>query len=112
MSDHERSFCSTFHRAIELVGRRWAGAIIQTLAQGPTRFTAIRATVQNVTPRMLAERLRELEAEGVVERRVIPGRPPGVEYLLTPMGEELAAALKPLSAWAHRWMEQGERVSG
>lgn len=107
----QRRFCSTFHRAVELVGRRWAGAILQVLGGGALRFAAIRCGVPDLTPRMLTERLREMEEAGIVERRVYPDRPPRVEYRLTEMGVELLAALEPLGAWATRWMpleEAGE----
>lgn len=109
MSNCERSFCSTFHRAIELIGRRWAGAILHVLAQGPTRFAAIRATVPDISPRILTERLRELEEAGIVERTVLPERPPGVEYSLTDSGTQLHHALEPLGGWAHRWLPVEER---
>lgn len=97
--------CPLFHRAVELVGRRWTGAIIFVLLQGRTRFAGIRAAIPEITDRMLSERLRELEQEGVVERRVVPETPVKVEYELTDKGRALAAAVDALGAWAHRWME-------
>jgi DNA-binding HxlR family transcriptional regulator len=104
MTENERSYCSTFHRAIELVGRRWAGAILQVLRNGPARFGEVREQVPDLTARMLAARLQELEQVGIVLRSVIPERPPRAEYSLTEMGGELVEALDALGNWAHRWM--------
>ena len=103
MTNYRRSCCSSFHRAVELVGRRWAGVIIHILTEGPGRFAAIESRLPDITPRMLSERLRQLEAEGIVERRVLPGSPAGVEYTLTRKGRDLARALEGIGAWARRW---------
>jgi DNA-binding HxlR family transcriptional regulator len=96
--------CSRFHRAIELIGSRWTGAILQTLLQGRTRYGAIKAAIPDLTDRMLSERLRSLEAENLVLRIVIPESPVRVEYELTPKGRELQGALKEIGAWAERWI--------
>jgi DNA-binding HxlR family transcriptional regulator len=99
--------CPLFHRAVELVGRRWTGAIIFVLLlRGRTRFAGLRAAIPDITDRMLSERLRELEQEGVVERCVIPDTPVRVEYALTDKGRALATAVDALGAWAHEWLEQ------
>ncbi|MBD0320789.1 MAG: helix-turn-helix transcriptional regulator, partial [Gemmatimonadetes bacterium] len=97
--------CPLFHRAVELVGRRWTGAIIFVLLKGRTRFAGLRAAIPDITDRMLSERLRELEQEGVVERCVIPDTPVKVEYALTEKGRALATAVDALGAWAHEWMD-------
>ena len=96
--------CSRFHRAIELIGSRWTGAILQTLFQGRTRYGAIKAAIPDLTDRMLSERLRSLEAEDLVLRIVVPEIPVRVEYELTPKGRELQDALKEIGAWAERWI--------
>jgi DNA-binding HxlR family transcriptional regulator len=96
--------CSRFHRAIELIGSRWSGAILQTLLQGRTRYGAIKAAIPDLTDRMLSERLRSLEAENLVLRIVVPESPVRVEYELTPKGRELQDALKEIGAWAERWI--------
>ena len=96
--------CSRFHRAIELIGSRWTGAILQTLLQGRTRYAAIKAAIPDLTDRMLSERLRSLEAENLVLRIVVPESPVRVEYDLTPKGRELQDALKEIGAWAERWI--------
>jgi DNA-binding HxlR family transcriptional regulator len=96
--------CARFHRAVELIGSRWTGAIIQTLLQGKTRYALIRAAIPDITDRMLSERLRSLESEGLVTRRVVPETPVRVEYELTDKGRSLERALKEISVWAERWI--------
>src|SRR2546430_9407565 len=96
--------CTRFHRAIELIGSRWTGAILQTLLQGRTRYASIKAAVPDITDRMLSERLRSLEAEGLVLRAVIPETPVKVEYELTRKGRELQDALREIASWAERWI--------
>lgn len=99
------NFCPRFHRAIELVGRRWTGVIIRILLNGPRRFNEIAAEVPGLSDRLLTERLRELEAEGVLKRDVETGSPIRVAYRLTEAGEELDATIRSLSKWAERWVE-------
>jgi DNA-binding HxlR family transcriptional regulator len=96
--------CSRFHRAIELIGSRWTGAILQTLLQGKARYALIKAAIPDITDRMLSERLRSLEAEDLVSRHVVPETPVRVEYELTPKGRELQNALREIGNWAERWM--------
>jgi DNA-binding HxlR family transcriptional regulator len=96
--------CPHFHRAVELIGRRWTGAIVFVLLNQRCRFAGLRAAIPEITDRMLSERLRELEAEGIVERSVIPDTPVRVEYALTDKGRALAAAVDALGTWAHDWL--------
>ena len=100
--------CARFHKAVELIGRRWSGAIIQLLLQRPSRYAELRAAIPDITDRMLSERLRELEDEQIVARTVIPETPVRVEYSLTPKGRALAPALDAIGHWAERWVESGE----
>lgn len=97
------ALCSPFHHAIELIGRRWTGAIISLLLQSRCRFATLRDAIPDITDRMLSERLQELESEGIVERTVIPETPVRVEYSLTKKGRALAAAVEAISDWAHKW---------
>jgi DNA-binding HxlR family transcriptional regulator len=97
--------CETFHHAIELIGRRWTGVIISLLLQSRCRFATLRDAIPDITDRMLSERLSELEAEGIVQRTVIPETPVRVEYSLTKKGRGLAAAVEAVSDWAHKWEE-------
>jgi len=97
--------CARFHKAVELIGRRWSGAIIQILRQRPSRYAELRTAIPDITDRMLSERLRELEDEAIVARTVIPETPVRVEYSLTAKGRALAPALDAIGHWAERWVE-------
>ena len=99
------SLCPRFHHAVELIGRRWTGAIISTLMTGRARFNAIAAAIPDLSDRMLSERLRELEAEGIIQRMVIPETPVRVEYELTDKGHALEDAMSALGKWAEAWIE-------
>ena len=100
----QRQLCHRFHRAVELVGRRWNGAIIFLLLQDRARFAQLRAAIPGITDRMLAERLHELEGEGVIVRTVLPETPVRVEYALTKKGRALAGALGAIGQWAEKWL--------
>src|ERR1700720_2547995 len=97
-------FCPRYHYAIELVGRRWTGVIVRMLLGEPRRFAELAAAIPDLSDRMLAERLRELEHEGIVARTVIPDTPVRVEYALTPMGHALEASIRALGEWAEKWL--------
>jgi DNA-binding HxlR family transcriptional regulator len=97
--------CARFHRASELIGRRWTGAIIFVLLKSRCRFAALRQAIPDITDRMLSERLHELEQEGIVTRTVFAEVPIRVEYALTRKGRALAGAIKAITAWAHKWVE-------
>jgi DNA-binding HxlR family transcriptional regulator len=100
--------CPLYHEAVELVGRRWTGAILRVLMDGPLRFSEIAQAVPELSDRLLSERMKELEARGIVDRTVISGPPLRVEYSLSKMGRELEPALSELQRWAKRWL--GRRV--
>ncbi|HXW51677.1 MAG TPA: helix-turn-helix domain-containing protein [Candidatus Acidoferrales bacterium] len=97
-------FCPRFHRAVELIGRRWTGAIVRALMAGRSRFNEIALEVPGVSSRLLSERLRELEHCGIVTRSVDPGPPVRVAYALTKSGTELDATVRALAGWAERWV--------
>jgi DNA-binding HxlR family transcriptional regulator len=96
--------CPQFHRAVELVGRRWMGTILFVLMKGPHRFNEILAAIPGLSDRLLTERLRELEANGVVVRRVFTGSPIRVEYELTEAGQDLRPSLEAIREWSHKWL--------
>lgn len=98
-------FCPRFQFAIELIGRRWVGAILRVLVAGPARFNEILAAVPGLSDRLLSERLRELEDQGVVARVVATARPLRVTYELTPCGRSLEAIVASIGAWSERWVE-------
>lgn len=95
--------CSQFHSAVELIGRRWTGAIIFLLLKSTARFADLRAGIPGITDRMLSERLHELEAEGIATRTVVPETPVRVEYALTEKGHALAQVVDAIGMWAHDW---------
>ena len=97
--------CALYHQAVELIGKRWTGAIVSILMRGPVRFNVLVSAVPGMSERLCADRLRELEAAGLVSRRVLPGPPVGVEYALTEAGQDLNEAIEALGKWAHRWLE-------
>jgi len=105
-TDHPApELCSKFHRASELIGRRWTGAIIYVLLRSRCRFATLRAAIPDITDRMLSDRLHELEQEGIVSRTVVHETPVRVEYALTKKGRALANAFDAISDWADKWMD-------
>jgi DNA-binding HxlR family transcriptional regulator len=97
--------CPRYHEAVELVGKRWTGAILYVLLKGGRlRFTQIAQAVPDLSDRLLSERMKELEARGIVARHVSDGTPVKVCYELTEKGRQLAPALGELKTWADRWL--------
>ncbi|GAA0390667.1 HTH-type transcriptional regulator YodB [Acrocarpospora corrugata] len=109
--DPERH-CPAFQITVELAGRRWNGAILLAAERGATRYSEFLAAVPGISERLLAQRLRELDAEGLVERVVVPSTPVQITYTLTGKGAELVDALRPLIAWGERWIGEGTRADG
>lgn len=106
MDTQERAgaVCPLYHRAMELIGRRWTGAILLALSGGAERFCTLTAAVPGLSDRMLSERLKELEAEGIVRRTVIPTTPVSVTYHLTEKGQDLQAVMDAVGRWAQEWL--------
>ena len=103
MADVPLALCPTFHQAIELIGKKWTGAIIYLLLKSKCRFAELRDAIPEITDRMLSERLQDLEENGIVERTVLPDPPVRVEYELTKKGRALADALDAVGQWAHKY---------
>jgi DNA-binding HxlR family transcriptional regulator len=98
--------CPRYHEAVELVGKRWTGAILYVLLHGGRqRFTEIANAVPDLSDRLLSERMKELEARGIVARHVSDTAPTKVTYELTEKGRQLAPALAELKSWADRWLD-------
>lgn len=93
-------FCAEFHHAVEVIGGRWTGAIVRAMLTGLTRFTDITHAIPGLSDRMLSERLKALEAEGIVERSVVPTTPVRIDYRLTDKGRALADVVNAVSEWA------------
>jgi DNA-binding HxlR family transcriptional regulator len=105
MGEEMTGLCPRFHYAIELIGRRWTGALLMLLVgRESARYNELLAAVPGISDRLLSERLRELEAEGIVERVVEPGPPVRVSYRLTESGRALQPAVYELARWADEWI--------
>lgn len=101
----ESRVCVRFHHAVELIGRRWTGAIISVMMSGPQCFNEMLTAVPGLSDRLLTERLRELESEGLVCRTVLPGPPVRVSYELTEAGKGLKPVIDCLGRWADQWVK-------
>ncbi len=98
-------FCPAYTHAMEIIGRRWTGAIIRSMLSGASRYSEIVAAVPGLSDRLLSERLKELEGEGIVERSVTPSTPVRIDYRLTEKGLALASVVREVASWAERWGE-------
>jgi DNA-binding HxlR family transcriptional regulator len=98
------AFCPKYEEAIALLSKRWTGLILRALLSGCDRFGSIAAYVPGLSDRVLSERLKELEAEGVIERLVHPETPVRIEYRLTAKGEELRDIVEAVQTWADKWV--------
>jgi DNA-binding HxlR family transcriptional regulator len=96
--------CTLYHQAVELVGKRWTGAILIVMLDGPLRFSEVKHLIPDLSDRLLSERLKELEAEGIVQRRCGDAGSAKVEYALTPKGEALEPAVRALKSWARSYL--------
>ena len=105
VAERRECCCSAYHRAVEMIGKRWTGAIVFVLLEGPLRFSEVKVLVPDLSDRLLSERMKELESEGIVERNVIDGMPVRVEYCLTQKGQALEPAVRSLRVWARSWLE-------
>lgn len=103
--------CPLFQRAANVLGKRWTSLIVHALLQGRSRFAELLNGVDGLSDRMLSERLKELEAEGIVARRVVPDTPVRVEYSLTPKGHDLHRVLVEIHGWAERWPSAAARTA-
>ena len=100
----ESPFCPYFHEAAELIGRRWNGAILRAMHHDLEHFNEIKNAIPSLSPRMLSERLKELEIAGLIEREVIPSMPVRTQYHLTDKGRALAPIFGEIERWAHAWV--------
>lgn len=104
-------YSAPFQRAIELIGKRWTGAVIRALLAGPARFNHLLVGIPGISDRVLTERLRELETEGMVDRLVDPGPPVRVSYRLTVRGRALSPVIASVDAWAADWLVPSSSAS-
>jgi DNA-binding HxlR family transcriptional regulator len=88
--------------ALEVIGGMWKVIVVRELLTGTKRYSELHRGLKHATHKMLAQQLRQLEADGVVDRKVYPQVPPKVEYSLTPLGRELGPLLDTMSDWGRR----------
>jgi DNA-binding HxlR family transcriptional regulator len=100
--------CPRYEHAIQLLGKRWTGLLLYALLDGPQRFCELTSTVEGLSDRVLSDRLRELEVEGIVERVVYPQIPVRVEYKLTEKGRALEPVVNAIQKWSQQWVPMPE----
>ena len=103
--DTSYQMCPRYEQAIQLLGKRWTGLILDTLMGGPRRFCELTSAVEGLSDRVLSDRLRELELEGIIERVVYPQIPVRVEYRLTEKGQALKPVVEAIHTWAQNWVD-------
>ncbi len=101
----ESPVCQHFQRAAELIAKRWTPQIVRSLLAGSSRFSDLRSSIPQISDRLLSDRLKELEAGGIVTRKVTPSMPVRIDYGLTERGLDLAGVMDELGAWAERWSD-------
>lgn len=101
--------CPHYERASELLGKRWTGLIVRVLMCGPTRFRDLKNRIPDMNDRILSDRLKELEACGIITRTVYPEIPARVEYRLTQKGQDLQPVIEAIQRWAERWVPVSTR---
>lgn len=99
----ETALCPRLSKAMEMIGKRWTALILYQLLDGPQRFNAIESALP-ISGRLLSERLKELEKEGVVLRTVYSEVPVRVEYNLTDKGLALSGAIREIENWSKTWL--------
>ncbi|MCA1061847.1 helix-turn-helix domain-containing protein [Rossellomorea sp. AcN35-11] len=101
----ETRLCPKYAAAFELLGKRWIGMIIKVLFDGTCRFKDINEQIPNISQKVLADRLKELEENGIIFREVLDEKPVKVLYSLTTRGKELQPVLEAVQIWASKWVE-------
>lgn len=96
----EQSTCNLYRNAIEFIGKRWTGIIIYELFGGPKRYHELLNSIDGISDRLLSERLKDLEQEGLLTKRIIMESPKKVEYELTPPGHEFREVFQSIMSWA------------
>ena len=104
---YSEQICQKFQHGINILSKRWMGLIVKVLLDGPLRFHEMKSQIQWISDRVLSERLKELEDEGIVERRVYAETPVRVEYRLTDKGKALAPVIAAVEHWSESWVGQG-----
>ena len=103
--------CPSYEHAVQILGKRWTGLLLLALLDGPRRFCELTALVEGLSDRVLSDRLRELELEGIIKRIVYPQIPVRVEYQLTEKGYALRPVVDAIYVWAKQWVKATETAS-
>jgi DNA-binding HxlR family transcriptional regulator len=101
--DQSSTLCPRFEKAMKIMSQRWTGLVIYQLLEGPQRFCSIESSLP-ISGRLLSERLKDLEQEGIVKREVFPETPVRIEYSLTEKGKALEPILRELEKWSQGWI--------
>ncbi|MBQ4816559.1 helix-turn-helix domain-containing protein [Bacillus pumilus] len=101
---NQSDMCPRFEKAVELLSKRWVALIVFQLLSGSQRFSEIEAALTNLSGRVLSERLKELEAAGILKREVFAETPVRIEYSLTDMGRSLAPVFEEIAKWSTEWI--------
>jgi DNA-binding HxlR family transcriptional regulator len=98
------SLCPRYEVAFDLLGKKWTGLIIRSLLDGPKRFSDLTEIISNISAKVLADRMKELEQLGIITRNVYPEIPVRIEYDLTDKGRDLKTSLDEIQQWAEKWI--------
>ena len=96
--------CPRFESAMNILSQRWTGLVIYQLLSGTKRFCTLESSI-GISGRVLSERLKDLENQGIVKREVFPETPVRIEYSLTEKGLALEPILKEIEKWSQTWLE-------
>jgi DNA-binding HxlR family transcriptional regulator len=99
----QNTLCPKFEKAMNVISKRWSGLIIYQLLNGTQRFCTIESSLP-ISGRLLSERLKDLEQEGIVKRDVYPETPVRIEYSLTEKGKALEAVIREMEKWSQKWI--------
>lgn len=100
--------CPRFEKAMSMLSQRWTGLVIYQLLTGPKRFCTLESSM-GISGRVLSERLKDLETQGIVKREVYPETPVRIEYSLTDKGLALEPLMKEIEKWSQDWIEVEEK---
>lgn len=100
MSDQ---LCPKVEKTLTLLGKKWIGLIVFSLLEKPRKFSEIEQFINGISGRMLTERLKELETEGIIKKEILSTTPIKIEYSLTRKGIDLTETYSKISDWADKW---------
>ncbi|WP_424767236.1 winged helix-turn-helix transcriptional regulator [Paenibacillus sp. sgz302251] len=105
----QSNLCPRFQKGMDIISKRWTGLIIFQLLSGPQRFCAVQSALP-ISGRLLSERFKDLENEGIVDRHVYPETPVRIEYSLTAKGRALEPIIREIEKWSQDWVQPSEAV--